>query len=95
MRVLDEAICTISENPTGMRSVAESQNERESEKRMRLVPNPAEESATQRPSPCTSRRVASVSAPASAPTPVAPIRRPSPFTPPWRIRSAKIGMRTA
>ena len=47
-----------------------------------------------RMSPRTLVRAASESADASAPTPMAPIRKPSVCGPPWSTRAAKIGMST-
>ena len=76
-----------------LRLSAESQNVRDSANAIRLAPNPAAASATQRPRPWTPARDASTSAPVRAPRPEAPISRPSPRGPPCKIRSAKIGIR--
>src|SRR5437879_11202443 len=81
--------------PIGNSSVAESQNERDNENKIRLTPNPAVETATQRPRPYTLFRAAKLSAPSNAPNPDAPINSPRLPAPPRRISAAKIGINTA
>ena len=92
--VLEDAICSIMQNPAGTRSAAESQKLRDDANRTRAAPKPPHEYATQRPSPRTPVREANVSAASRAPTPVALIRIPRPRAPPCRIRSANTGMST-
>src|SRR5207245_9267614 len=82
------------QNPTGDNNATESQKCRDQENRNKLTPNPAQESATQRPSPRTPVLEASVSATSNAPTPVAPIRIPNPRAPPCRIMSANTAIST-
>src|SRR5689334_10244647 len=94
MSVLDDAISTMIEAPTGTSSAAESQNDRESEKVINATPNDADAVATQRPRPRTPPRRTSDNAPPSAPRPDAPISRPRPLAPPWRIDSANTGIST-
>jgi len=48
--VFDEAISTIIEKPVGNKSKADSQNQREYEKAIKLNPKPTDEYATQVPS---------------------------------------------
>src|SRR5712692_1769759 len=95
MSVLDDAIWTIIEAPAGTSSSADSQNDRDNEKRTSDTPNAAADVATHRPRPVTPRRHARLSAPPNAPRPEQAIRRPSPRGPPPRIWSAKMGISTA
>src|SRR5215831_8276896 len=92
--VLDDAIWTIIENPTGSSSKVENQKFRESENNIRLAPKPAQASITQLPSPRTPCLPASTAAPSNAPIPDEPIRTPRAFGPPFKILSANIGIRT-
>ncbi len=94
MRVLLEAICTIMAKPTGSMRSTESGKARDIEKAMRATPNSDAQPAIQVPRPFGLGRIARVTAPARAPIPEAPMRVPRALGPPWRIRSAKMGMST-
>ena len=94
IRVLDEAICTIMQNPTGVSKIADSQNVRDKENKTRLTPKPPQARITHVPRPRTPARPARVTAPSRAPIPEKPIKIPSPLGPPFKIWSAKIGMST-
>ena len=47
MRVFEEANCTIMQKPTGTSKTVESQNTRDAENKIRLVPKPMQASMTQ------------------------------------------------
>ena len=94
MSVLDEAISRVTENPAKTSSAIESQKLREREKRTRATPKQLQATAIHPGRPLTLFLVASMIAPQRAPTPGAPISRPSPLAPPCSTWSAKTGIST-
>src|ERR1035437_2686710 len=94
MSVFDEPISIIMKNPVGTRIAPDSQSWRDAANAARLAPKPSADTATQRPRPLRSLRLASHRAPGSAPTPATALSPPSALAPPCRMRSAKMGIRT-
>ena len=92
--VFVEAVCSIIENPTATSSGSESQSVREAAKSTSVTPNVAAITTMVRPRPSTVLRVASLTAPASAPRPTAAIRKPRVWAPPCRRNVAITGIRT-
>ena len=93
--VFEAAVCSTVASPVTNSSASDSPSRRDSANRINDSPNTPAAVTTQRPSPLTSRRRASSSAPPSAPMPLDPMSRPSPLAPTPSTRSAKSGMRTA
>ncbi len=92
--MFDAAICEIIENPTGKSSSIERYTLREAANIIRLTPNPMAAIPISRPMPRKPLRLASSSAPVSAPTPVDAISDPSVEAPPPRICAANTGIST-
>jgi hypothetical protein len=92
--VLLDAICTMNPPPVKSISARESGTLRESPSPTSAAPKTEPHSGTSRPSPSTVRREARNTAPQSAPTPDAAIRKPSVFAPPCSVCAATTGSST-
>ena len=92
-RVFVALICTIIPPPSGKRTTSESQKLVDALKRRSPVPKTPHAAAIHMKVPRTSSlRDASAMPPMTAPTPVAPMRRPRVRASPWYTRDAKMGM---